>query len=60
MTRITQISIDDRVSGASGVWYLAARLCLAAVFLHSGVAKLLFWAFDEPGLLRLQTRENSS
>ena len=33
MTRITQIPSDDRVSGASGAWFLAARLCLAAVFL---------------------------
>lgn len=44
MTRITQISSDDRVSGASGASFLAARLCLAAVFLYSGAAKLLFWS----------------
>jgi putative oxidoreductase len=44
MTRITQIPSDDRVSGASGAWFLAARLCLAAVFLYSGAAKLLFWS----------------
>jgi putative oxidoreductase len=44
MTRITQIPSDDRVSGASGALFLAARLCLAAVFLYSGAAKLLFWS----------------
>lgn len=44
MTRQTQIPSDDRVSGASGAWLLAARLCLAAAFLHSGAAKLLFWS----------------
>jgi putative oxidoreductase len=31
-------------SGASGAVLLAARLCLAAVFLYSGTAKLLFWS----------------
>lgn len=44
MTRIVQNPGDDRVSGASGAWLLAARLCLAAVFLYSGAAKLLFWS----------------
>jgi putative oxidoreductase len=44
MTRTTQIPKDIRVSGASAAWLLAARLCLAAVFLYSGTAKLLFWS----------------
>jgi len=44
MTRIEQISSGDRASGASGAWFLAARLSLAAVFLYSGATKLLFWS----------------
>lgn len=44
MTRIEQRPSGDRVRGASGAWIVAARLCLAAVFLYSGAAKLLFWS----------------
>lgn len=44
MTRIMQISRDDRGRGASGALFLAARLCLAAVFLYSGAVKLVFWS----------------
>jgi putative oxidoreductase len=44
MTRITHIPRNDRASEFPGAWFLAARLCLAAVFLYSGAAKLLSWA----------------
>jgi putative oxidoreductase len=40
---MTQIPGDNRLRGGLGIWFLAARLCLAAVFLYSGAAKLLFW-----------------
>jgi putative oxidoreductase len=44
-----------RQHGASGGWLLAARLCLAAVFLYSGATKLVFWsdAIDEFAALSL-------
>ena len=35
MIRLTQIHSDDLVNGASGAWLLAARQCLAAIFLFS-------------------------
>lgn len=44
MTRIKQIPSGGRASGASGAWFLAARLSLAAVFIYSGATKLLFWS----------------
>ncbi len=44
MTSIKQTPSGDRASGASGAWLLAARLCLAAVFIYSGATKLLFWS----------------
>ena len=44
MTRMTQIPSDDRMSGSSSAWFFTARLCLAAIFLYSGAAKLLFWS----------------
>src|SRR3546814_16128272 len=43
MTRITLTSGYAR-SAASGAWFLTARFCLAAVFVYSGAAKLLFWS----------------
>lgn len=59
MARMTLIPSDDRVSGASGAWLLAARLCLAAIFLYSGAAKLLFWSggLDHPGGVRDAVRD---
>ena len=44
MRRGLQIPRDDRTSRASGVLFVATRLCLAAVFLYSGATKLLFWS----------------
>lgn len=44
MTRLTPVVSDQRVSGASATGLLVARLCLAAVFLYSGVTKLVFWS----------------
>lgn len=41
MTRRVPI-IRNEASGASGASLLAARLCLAAVFLYSGATKLVF------------------
>src|SRR5690606_14616564 len=42
MTRMTQVPGRDQASGASGAWFFAARLCLAAIFLYSGATKLVF------------------
>lgn len=44
MTHLTSIDGDQRVRGPSTAGLLAARLCLAAVFLYSGVTKLIFWS----------------
>lgn len=59
MARMTLIPSDDRVSGASGAWLLAARLCLAAVFLYSGTTKLVFWSggIDHAGGVRDAVRD---
>jgi uncharacterized membrane protein YphA (DoxX/SURF4 family) len=42
MTRLVPIARDHGASGASAASLLAARLCLAAVFLYSGATKLVF------------------
>jgi len=44
MTRLTPVAGDQRISRASALGLLIARLCLAAVFLYSGAAKLIFWS----------------
>ena len=44
MTRLTPVAGDQRISRASAPGLLIARLCLAAVFLYSGAAKLIFWS----------------
>jgi len=41
---LTPIAGNQLVRGASAAWLLAARLCLAAVFLYSGATKLVFWS----------------
>ncbi len=44
MTRMMSIARDQGAGGASGASLLAARLCLAAVFLYSGATKLADWS----------------
>lgn len=42
MTRRVSIAGDEGASGVHGALLLAARVCLAAVFLYSGATKLVF------------------
>ena len=44
MTRLTPVDRDHRLSSPSSGALLAARLCLAAIFLYSGATKLIFWS----------------
>lgn len=44
MTRPLPIDSDQRANGTSATSLLAARACLAAVFLYSGATKILFWS----------------
>ncbi|MEO3431902.1 DoxX family protein [Inquilinus sp. CAU 1745] len=44
MTRMMPIAGDRGSSGASGASLLAARICLATVFLYSGATKLVYWS----------------